>query len=37
LILASLTNCRPLIGHQPMLIEHAELLTDLLLQEDTQL
>lgn len=36
LLLASLTNCRPLIGNEPMLIEHAELLTDLLLEEDAQ-
>lgn len=32
LLLASLTNCRPLIGNDPRLIEHTELLTDLLLQ-----
>ena len=34
LLLASLTNCRPLIGTDPRLIEHTELLTDLLLEED---
>ncbi len=36
LLVASLTTSRRLAGNEPRMVEHAELLTDLLLSEETK-